>query len=343
MKTLALCGLKAFSPRRRRSLIQLCLTAALIAGAIFSAQPANAQQNIRARSDFDGDGRTDFALFRPEEGNWYVQGNMLTDFIIIRNWGVSTDVPVPGDYDNDGITDLAVWRPQEGNWYVLNSSTNTLTLRNWGLASLGDVPVPADYDGDGKTDFAIWRQPEGNWYIINSSTDSVTTVGWGQAGDKPVQTDYDGDGRADIAFWRPTDGTWHILNSSFGAQGSTAPQVTVRQWGANGDTVVPEDYDGDFKADVAVWRPSDGNWYILGSKTGTVTVRGWGAGSLGDIPVPADYDDDFKADLAVFRPNEGNWYYIPSGSGNAQNGDRAFIQQWGVAGDVPIPSAYFHE
>ena len=68
--------------------------------------------------------------------------------------------------------DIAVWRPSDGNWYILNSSTGTVTVRQWGAS--GDVPVAADYDGDGKADIAVWRPSDGNWYIINSSTGTVT-------------------------------------------------------------------------------------------------------------------------------------------------------------------------
>jgi subtilisin family serine protease len=62
--------------------------------------------------DYNGDGITDIAVWRPAEGNWYLRD------IATTQWGTAGDVPVPGDYNGDGITDIAVWRPAEGNWYL---------------------------------------------------------------------------------------------------------------------------------------------------------------------------------------------------------------------------------
>jgi hypothetical protein len=96
--------------------------------------------------------------------------------------------------------------------------------------------------------------------------------------------------------------------------------------------------DGDGKDDLATYTPTQksfgggipgGDWTILRSTDGAVTVPHWG-GALADIPVPADHDGDGTADLAVWNGRTGNWT-IRRADGSAH------IVPWGQTGDIPIP------
>lgn len=94
----------------------------------------------------------------------------------------------------------------------------------------------------------------------------------------------------------------------------------------------PSDFDGDARSDIAVWRPSTGDWHIMRSNTNSYTGVRFGAASLGDIAVPGNYDGDQKIDAAVFR--NGNWYILNSSNGQVRG------VAFGVATDKPVPADY---
>jgi hypothetical protein len=90
--------------------------------------------------DYDGDGKTDFAIWRTSTETWWIIPSCNPGALIIKQWGASGDIPVPADYDGDQMTDIAVWRPSTGIWYVIPSSApSTFTSTPWGTN--GDVPV----------------------------------------------------------------------------------------------------------------------------------------------------------------------------------------------------------
>lgn len=265
-----------------------------------------------ARMDFDGDGRTDVSVFRPENGVWYL--NRSQAGFTASAFGTATDKIVPADFDGDGKTDVAVYR--NGDWYIMQSSDNQFRAAAFGSA--GDIPQAADFDGDGKADFAVFRPSNGTWYILKSQ-DGFFAQHFGIETDRPVAADFDGDGKADVAVYR--GGNWYIQQSQDGFK--------AVNFGLASDLPITGDFDGDAKADISVYR--DGIWHQL--KSGS----GYGAVSFGlatDKPVFGDYDGDGKDDAAVFRPENGVWYILKSS-------DSGFLfEGFGLSSDIPTPAAF---
>jgi hypothetical protein len=270
--------------------------------------------------DFDGDNKTDLAIFRPSNGQWWWQRSSNSQVLAI-SFGASSDQVVAADYTGDSTTDIAFWRPSTGEWYILRSENSTFYSVPFGTS--GDVPVPADYDGDAKADLAVYR-PSSNTWFIQRSAGGTDIFGFGTAGDRPVVGDYDGDSKADVAIFRPAPGEWWIRRSSDAS-------VYAFQFGASTDRPVQGRYTADNKTDVAIWRPASGTWFILRSEDNSFYSLPFG--TLGDVPVPGDYDGDGRYDTAVFRPSNANWFVDRSTAGT-------LIQQFGASTDTPVPSAF---
>src|SRR5207344_2288550 len=75
------------------------------------------------RGDFDGDRKTEPAVFRPSTGEWFL-ARSTSNYTVpsIYQWGGVGDIPVAGDYDGDSKIDPAVYRPSTLTWYALLSS-----------------------------------------------------------------------------------------------------------------------------------------------------------------------------------------------------------------------------
>ncbi|HEY0048873.1 MAG TPA: VCBS repeat-containing protein [Pyrinomonadaceae bacterium] len=92
------------------------------------------------------------------------------------------------------------------------------------------------------------------------------------------------------------------------------------------------DFDGDGTADLAVFRPGAGDWFVLNS--GSNTFTGLHFGASGDLPVNGDVDGDSRNDFIVFRPSIGTWFVLRSSDGQFA------ATQFGTSGDKPVMADY---
>jgi hypothetical protein len=291
---------------------------------------STASGSSTATIDFDGDGKTDYAVFRPSTNVWYVHRG-ATNTVAIVQFGLSqSDVLTPGDYDGDGKSDIAVWRTTNGTFYVQRSSDGGVSIVQWG--SPGDEPLARDYDGDGKTDYAVARRQGGSlvWYILNSATGGIRIEQFGLGSDVAAPGDYDGDGRVDLAVHRGPLGE----AATFFISGSTQGFYAVR-WGLGGDLVVPGDYDGDGKADFAVVREgSPYTWYVLRSSDGSLLADNFG--NKPHFTTQGDYDGDGKTDFSTYDQINGLFYTFRS----SNSATTQFV--FGQNGDYPVANYDTH-
>ncbi len=279
----------------------------------------------------------------PDGSRVYVSGNVLGDSarpnslppagVAVIDTATRTVVATLPPQSNliytVGLHSLSL-NPLNGKLYALDALTMseidtgsysisaTMPVRQYDIAALAPLFAPDPPAAPG----APWH------FALLSRNNTYLIEPWGSFGDLSVAGDYDGDARADLAVLRPLEGSdeavWYVKRSSDGG-------VVRQQWGARslGDIPVPADYDGDGRADIAVWRVPIGEWEIRGSATGAITsVR---FGTHADIPVPADYDGDRRADLASYRA--GTWEIYGSVVGNTQ-------RRLGSGLDLPVPGDY---
>src|SRR5690606_24928966 len=91
----------------------------------------------------------------------------------------------------------------------------------------------------------------------------------GPAAPTKATVDGDGDGRTDYAVARSNAGQLTWWTSLAGTN-----ETTASEFGQTGDELIAEDWDGDGKDDVSVYR--DGVFYILQSSNATVRTVPFG-------------------------------------------------------------------
>lgn len=307
--------------------------------------PANA-----APSDFDGDGKTDFAVARlsfsdacsgPQTPSWLncsdgTLTNSVTWFTLRSRTGTS-EIQSTSAAILDG-SQAYFLDPTLASDYSSGASTHRLVRQDiYNLIEADDIGRIGD-----RTDYCEASPGVCSWQggrdVESSLTVSALVAHTASSFDAAIELpsqfarlDFQGEKFLSVI---------HVNNQVVFAphRSVTLPANRLSLYFPEGVAVVA-DYDGDGLDELATWGFDDAVWTIRSYGSTSEQRIQWGL--PGDHPMPGDYDGDGKADLAVWRPSTGIWHIITSSSG--LNKAEALTIQFGLPrvldirqGDKPV-------
>jgi hypothetical protein len=295
--------------------------------------------------------------FRPATGQLFGLGSTSRLYTINQMTGAATQVGTAGAFTLNGTDFGFDFNPVPDRIRVVSNTGQNLRLNpNDGTLTATDTPLnpgTPNVTAVGYTNsFAGTTMT--TLYDIDSTTDSLfvqnppnagTLVPIGALGINVTATngfDIHASGNVALAALQVNGETTSKLfniNLSNGAASFIGPigganplrGLAIRAGSAaSGRTAL--DYDGDGRADYAVFRLSNNTQFV--SRSSNNSFFGIQFGLSTDIWTPGDYDGDGRTDSAVWRPSTGEFYVLRSS-------DLSVITyQFGSNGDEPIARDY---
>jgi uncharacterized delta-60 repeat protein len=267
--------------------------------------------------------------------NGSLDNSFDTDGKVITSIGISTDAA-------NGVT-----LQRDGKIVVSGASVTGVTQHSALLRYNINGSLDTSFDGDGIVVTTTDASFSSNAYLAASVQANGKIVAAGFAGGVGKVVRYTPNGALDNAGtfrWGSTGIVTSALTfasamtiqpngrvviagyQNFGSLNNPDNRFALERY--KSDPAANFDYDRDGAADVSVFRPSNGNWYVLGSAEGVAASILWGIST--DELAAADYDGDLKTDLAVWRAGAAGYLWILNSFDNTLR-----LEQFGQTGDDP--------
>jgi hypothetical protein len=228
----------------------------------------SADFNVVATGDFNGDGRTDFAVRHHATGELYFifyHGTFVDSTGFAGAPTLDWDVAGTGDFNDDGFSDIMLRNHSTGQlWINLYNGTSIISsgpaggpTTDWDVAGIGD------FNRDGFSDVLLRNHNTGQLYI--NLYNGLTMVGSGSAGNPTTDWDVGGigdfnnDGYSDVLLHNHVTGQlWINLYNGVNIVSSGTAGHPTTDW----DVARVADYNNDGFADVMLRNHIDGSLYM---------------------------------------------------------------------------------
>jgi len=240
----------------------------------------NLSTSTSVSATFVGPNPAAIGIFRPATGQWFIDanGNGIWEGcnidLCLGPFGSSGDLPVAGNWTGTGLANIGVYRPATGEWLLdLNGNGKwdgckvDRCLKP--LKPQSTLPLVGDWTGTGIDkvgEMVLGQTPKlyldlnGDGVLQNCKIDGCLKF-VGVVGDLPVAGDWTGTQTAKAGLFRPSTGEWFLdVNGNLQSYNCTIDKCL--KFGATGDRPVVGDWTGTGIANIGVYRPATGEWFL---------------------------------------------------------------------------------